>query len=114
MQGWGGGAMCPLPVQWEVMMVFDALLFNEARFSTTIQYDRSSWQLVLTGHAESFSTNRSRPRHLAAVELNLGAAWKAALEALTETQLQEAMGDVLDKRRMRALSARRDVLLATH
>ena len=111
--GRGGGAMCPLPEQWNAMMVFDALLFNEARFLTTIQYDRSSWQLVLTGHAASFGTSRSRPQHLAAVTLNIGATWRAALAALTETELQASMGDVLDKRRARALGARRDGLLAS-
>ena len=109
--GWGGGAMCPLPVQWEAMLIFDALIFNESRFTTTIQYDKSSWQLILTGHAGAFGTSKARPKHLAEVQLDPGPTWLAALRNLTDERLEEALGDVLDGRRIRALRARRDSLL---
>ena len=94
------------------MLIFDALLFNEARFSTTINYDRSSWQLVLTGHSGAFGTSKARPKHLVDVPLKPGPTWVAALQGLTEEQLDKALGDVLDRRRIRALRARRDALLA--
>ena len=109
--GWGGGAMCPLPVQWEAMLIFDALIYNESRFLTTIQYDKSSWQLVLTGHYDAFDTSKGRPRHLAEVPLRPGPTWQAAMRKLTDERLEEALGDVLDGRRIRALRARRDALL---
>jgi hypothetical protein len=38
-------------------------------------------------------------------------AWRAALEALDEPTLTSALGDVLDRRRIRALLQRRDHLL---
>jgi len=111
--GHGGGAMCPLDVQWEAMLIFDALVFNEGRFSTNIQYDRSSWQLILTGHAAAFGTSKKRPKHLVDVPLNPGPTWRSALRALSDEQLEAALGDVLDGRRIRALRARRDTLLTS-
>jgi hypothetical protein len=109
--GRGGSAYCPLPPQWEAMIVFDALILNEGRVTTSIRYDRSSWQLILTDHSAAFGTGTDRPRHLRDVRLNVGEAWERALRALTEERLDEALGDVLDGRRMRALRVRRDDLL---
>ncbi|MDH3533625.1 MAG: metallophosphoesterase [Gammaproteobacteria bacterium] len=112
--GSGGSAMCPLPEQWQAMLVFDALIFNEGRVATTIQYDRATWQLILVGHSRAFTTSKGRPRHLAEVPLEIGSSWAEALASLTDTGLEEWLGDVLDGRRMRALAARRDELLKLH
>lgn len=108
--GRGGSAMCPLSDQWDAMLVFDALILNEGRFGTTIQYDQTTWQLLLVGHANAFGTSKGRPKHLAEVSLKIGRSWKEALAALTDDVLAERLGDVLDKRRMRALGERRDLL----
>lgn len=109
--GQGGGATCPLPDQWDAMMVFDALIFNEARFATTIQYDPASWQLILTGHSKAFTTSKRRPGHLAEVQIKIGKTWRESLASLTEELLEERLGDVLDRKRRRALATRRDSLL---
>jgi len=108
--GRGGSAMCPLNDQWDAMLVFDALILNEGRFGTTILYDQSTWQLLLVGHANAFGTSKGRPKHLAEVSLKIGRSWTEALVALTDDVLAERLGDVLDKRRMRALGERRDSL----
>ncbi|MEJ2171207.1 MAG: metallophosphoesterase [Woeseiaceae bacterium] len=109
--GAGGGAMCPLPIQWGAMMVFDALIFNEGRTAENIRYDRSSWQLILAGHMRTFGTSKSRPPHLKDQQLSVGPTWQRALSALTEERLEAELGDVLDRRRLRALLARRDALI---
>jgi hypothetical protein len=109
--GTGGGAMCPLPIQWGAMMVFDALIFNEGRTAENIRYDRSSWQLILAGHMRTFGTSKSRPPHLKDQQLPVGPTWQRALSALTEERLEAELGDVLDRRRLRALLARRDALI---
>jgi len=109
----GIGASCPLADQWGAMLVFDALIFNEARFATTISYDRAATNLILTGHSKTFAASKSRPRQLDDVALDVGAAWQEALSSMTDQLLKEQLGDVLDKRRLRALGTRRDALLAT-
>ncbi len=110
--GYGGGAMCPLTDQWNAMFVFDALIFNDGRFLQTIQYSPDSWQLLLVGHANAFLARKGRPRHLEGRDLPLGKTWRDTLASITDDVLVEQLSGVLDKKRLAALSKRRDELLA--
>jgi hypothetical protein len=110
--GRGGSANCPLPEQWSAMYVFDSLIFNEGRALERMNYGADSWQLILVGHERAFGMGKGRPRHLASVDLAIGLGWKNALTALTDEVIENEFADVLDKRRRRALAARRDALLA--
>ena len=74
-------------------------------------YSPDIWQLILVGHDRAFSTSKGRPAHLAPVDIRIGAGWRAALESLNEEVIAAELGDVLDKRRRRALLRRRDELL---
>ena len=113
----GGSAWCPLDEQWQAMYLFDALIFNKDRHREFMHYSIDNWQLILTRHNESFTTNRSLSSHIDNVEnllgkkLNLGEGWRKALVALNEDDLTEQLGDVLDERRIKALIKRRDDLL---
>lgn len=110
-RGLGAGAWCPLNDQFAAMYVFDSLIYNEGRTRERIRYSTENFQLILVGHDRAFSTGRGRPPHLADVDLALTPAWTGALEALDEASLTEALGDVLDRRGIRALLRRRDGLL---
>ena len=110
--GRGGSAPCPLDLQWVKMYTFDALIYNEGRTRERTLYSTDAWQLVLIGHENAFSTRRGRPRHLEALSIELNPAWRESLAALTEERLEAELGDVLDPRRLRALLARRDDMLA--
>lgn len=109
--GRGGSAQCALDRQWGAMYVYDSLIHNEGRSLQRMLYSPDIWQLVLVGHDRAFSTKKGRPAHLANVDLQLGDAWQTALAGLDEEILEEALDGVLDKRRRRALLARRDKLL---
>lgn len=109
--GRGGSAWCPLPLQWDAMLVFDVLVHNEARVATSILYDQPNWQLILAGHGKTFSTRKDRPNHLENVELSVTPGWRRALESLNDEVLRQRLGDVLDPKRLRALATRRDILL---
>lgn len=109
--GRGGSAWCPLPEQWGAMYVFDALIHNPGRAQDRMLYSQDNWQLILTGHDVSFTTSRSRPAYLQELSLAVGHAWRQRLEALNEQAIGEAFADSLDRRRQRALLARRDQLL---
>jgi hypothetical protein len=114
----GGEAWCPLGEQWQAMYVFDALMYNQGRQQKNMFYSIDNWQLILTGHKHTFSNSRGLPTYVAnmraqtGAELQLGTGWQKALTALTDAYLNEQLGDVLDKRRLRALGKRRDDLLA--
>ncbi len=110
--GRGGSASCALPDQWGAMYVFDVLIYNEGRSMQRMLYDLSNWGLMLSEHDRAFSTRKGRPKHLKNVPLDVTSGWKAALSALSDEVLAEQLEDVLDKRRIRALAARRDELLA--
>ena len=109
--GRGYSATCPLPGQWAAMSIFDALIFNEGRNAESMLYDPDSWQLILVGHERAFRTKKGRPQRLENLTLTIGLAWKDALVALTDDIMEDRLGDVLGKRRRRALGMRRDELL---
>lgn len=109
--GRGASAQCSLNRQWGAMYVYDSLIYNEGRSLERMLYSPDIWQLVLVGHERAFATRKGRPGHLATVELQIGDAWQAALAGLDEAVLEQALDGVLDKRRRRALLARRDQLL---
>ena len=110
--GRGGSANCPLPQQWSSMYVFDVLIYNEGRTPTRIAYSPADWQLILLGHDRAFANDKDRPRHLQGVELEIGDGWRSALRALTDEVIEREFEGILDKRRQKALAARRDALLS--
>lgn len=61
--------------------------------------------------SNAFSSKKDRPKYLSNVDLQLTGTWLAALSALSNEVLAENLGDVLDKRRLLALSKGRDLLL---
>ncbi len=109
-QNVGGGASCPLPPQWEAMLIFDTLVANDSRRADTILYNLTSWQLILVGHEYAFTTAASKSTGLRDARIEIGPAWIAGLKSLDDDLLQETFGDVLDKRRIKALAKRRDLL----
>ena len=106
-------AWCPLADQYNLMYVFDTLVYNEGRSADEIEYTRSDWQLVLTGNRRLFAAKSNKPRYLASVDLTLPDRLIDRLKDLDEEQLTKQLGDVLDGRRRHALLNRRDLLLLT-
>jgi hypothetical protein len=109
--GLGVSAWCPLADQFSDMYLFDALIYNEAHTLDRIRYSNDNLQLLLLGHDQAFSTGRGRPAYLESMPVELSAGWRQALTSLDEAGLTRALGDVLDRRQIRALLARRDHLL---
>ncbi len=107
----GGGAACSLGDQWDAMYVFDVLIYNEGRSLQRMLYEAGVWRLMLSEHDRAFTTRKGRPRQLQGLDLELSAGWQQALATLSDDVLQENFSDVLDKRRLKALAARRDQLL---
>ena len=110
--GQGGSAWCSITDQWPAMYVFDVLVYNEGRTQQRMMYDRSTWRLILSEHDRAFAAKKGKPPHLRNASVVLNAGWIGALSQLTDKLLAENLGDVLDKKRLRSLSARRDQLLA--
>jgi hypothetical protein len=108
--GRGGSAWCAVQEQWNAMFVWDVLTYNEGRTGQNLLYSLDWWQVMLVGHDDAFSTKRGVPARLKQVPYEVGQAWKEAAAGLTEEKLTEALGDVLDSKRIRALAARAEAL----
>jgi len=111
-EGKGYRATCALGDQLMAMYVFDVLIYNEGRTRERMLYDLRDWGLMLVGHDRAFSTKNGRPRHLVNVPLEFSDGWQAALEALDEDVIAANLSDVVPKKRLRSLAARRDEILA--
>ena len=109
--GRGGSGWCPIRQQWNTMYIFDALIYNPGRGQSFMLYDTSNWSLFLVEHEKSFVNQNGRPAYLKDVPLDIGEQWQETLTGLSDDVLKAELGDVLDKRRLIALSKRRDGLL---
>ncbi len=109
-EGSGGSAWCAVQEQWNAMFVFDVLIYNEGRTGEDILYSLDWWQLMLVGHDTAFRARKGVPARLQSVPYEVGQAWRDAAAELSEQTLADAMGDVLDKKRLKALAARADKL----
>jgi hypothetical protein len=112
--GGGGGAWCPLPDQWGAMYVYDALIYNRSRGRSSMLYNLENWQLMLVNNRNTFDARTGRPRYLKKVPLNFNSFWYKALSGLDDETLTAILGDVLDKRRIKALAKRRDQLMENY
>ena len=110
--GMGKAAICPVGRQIDAMLVFDALVHNEARSPSSMVYDREEWSLMLVDHENAFSTDESLPADLVKVGLVVSDEWRAALLALDDKVLRKELVDALDKERLLALGKRRDALIS--
>ena len=108
--GSGGSAWCDVKEQWNAMFVFDVLTHNNSRNGRNILYSLDLWQLMLVGHQDAFAKRKGVPERLKSVPYEVGQGWKDAASGLSEEVLAEALGDVLDEKRVRALAARATAL----
>lgn len=108
----GGDAWCPLADQLASSYVFDALAGSEGRSADELRYTQASWQLALTGNRRLFGTSTAIPSHLRSQPLVISPRLRERLQSLDEEAVSAALGDVIDARRVQAILARRDLLLA--
>ncbi len=93
------------------MYLYDAPIHNPARTPLSMLYSPDNWQLMLVNHENSFGTKMNRPTYLKNIELTIGEQWRTALRNIDNEKLRKNLGDVLDRRRLRALAKRRDALI---
>lgn len=105
-------AWCPLRDQVNAMYAFDVLARNEGRSRDTMRYRPEDWALALTDNRRLFAPSVNPPQYLRDVPIEVPEHLAARLASLTEAELTERLGDVLDDARRRAILARRDRLLA--
>ena len=103
---------CDLNRQKRAMLIFDILINNPARSPLTMLYQDGDWRLILVDHSMAFGAKMAPNVKLDVFEEGIEEQWRKALEMLDERTLTESLQNVLDEKRLAALSVRRDALLA--
>jgi len=96
-------------MQWHVMALFDALIYNDDRTAANILYDQD-WTMWLIDHTRSFTRISSLPEPLLFkyCERNV---WNRLLN-LDEGAVKEALSEYLRSQEISALLKRREELIA--
>jgi len=109
-----GGPPTPPPIhmaRWNKQMIrakmFDCLIYNKDPNLGNWLVD-PAWNLLLIDHTRSFTADKKMAHDLQRIDSEL---WQR-MKALTEEQLTQALDKWLDKRMIRGLLARRDIMQA--
>ena len=96
-------------MQWQVMRVFDALIYNDDRNAGNILYD-SDWNLWMIDHTRSFSriSDLPEPSQIKHCERNL---WERLCH-LNEEEVEKTIGEYIQSVELKALFKRREKLIA--
>ena len=109
--GKGQTATCPLGLQQDAMLVFDALTQNASRTPSSMVYIPGDWALMLVDNAGAFDDSKDRFAYLRSLGAAIGDEWQAALREIDDDVLRAELGDVLNGKQLRALGKRRDALI---
>lgn len=100
-----------LSVQWGVMRVFDALIFNFDRNLANQLITTSDWKLHLIDHSRSFRTLKTLPESFEDSPVTVPRELVSRIQALDEPQLREKLRGLVSRVQIKALLARRDKIL---
>jgi hypothetical protein len=95
--------------QYQIMKVFDQLIYNTDRNQTNILYDKD-WKLWMIDHTRAFRTSKSLldAKGLERCDRQL----LAAMKLLNEADLKRELGKYIRPAEIAAILARRDKLVA--
>ena len=107
-----GVQLAGLAQQKAMMRLFDALILNVDRRVENWLLDKDTWELYMIDHSRAFRGRKKLPSEFTDQRARLSQALYASLEELTEERLTQLMGDLISELQIRALLARRDLILA--
>lgn len=107
---------CPMRRQYELLKVFDALIFNQDRSQQNLTFQRDIWRLTLIDHSRAFEAERRLPKTILKYQdfLVVRPALARRLETLTRADLDETMTPYLSSPQISAILKRRDRLLKNY
>lgn len=102
---------CASGSDFDLLLVLDALMGQEARNGTNLSYDRVNWLIYLTEQHKAFSTQVRLPRYMANQSIVLAPLVIEKLRSLDQDMLVMALGEYLNNRQIQAILGRRDLIL---
>ena len=106
------GGWCDVGAEYQLAYAFDAVIDNKGRGFDGYLYDADAATLFLSGHAAAFSTSKDVLEPLEPQLEKTGSEMRRRLAALDEAAVAAAVGELLDRRQVKALLQRRDRVLA--
>jgi len=97
--------------QLQLMYAFDLLIANTGRSVDNVNFRQRTWELFQTSHRRAFANGRKLPRGLRAEAITLTPGMRNALLDLNEDNLQQALGQWLNRKAIRALLSRRNAMI---
>jgi len=114
-KGLSPGNWCPMVSQYELLKVFDALIYNQDRTQQNLTFDPSYWRMVLIDHSRSFETSSAFPANVKnSSYLVVSPAVAKILAILTEENVKVATRGYLKPVQVRKIIIRRDKLLKSY
>ena len=99
------GGHCDINAMYNLMNVFDILVFNADRNLGNILYDTRTWNLWLIDHTRAFSSQRGIPRMVSGARIHISPEMDAALRRITRDHLGP-IEPYLHRRQVQALIER--------
>ncbi len=106
-----GPQMAELARQKATMRLFDALILNVDRRPENWLVDNETWNLYLIDHGRAFRTQKSLPEGFVDKKSRISRELYEKLQALDETQLVELFEGLITNAQVKALLARRDLIV---
>lgn len=103
--------VCDVQEQYDLMRVFDILIFNEDRNQTNVLFEKDRGLVRLIDHSRAFRTHSGRPASFKESRIRMPQVLADRLRTLDRDILYELVGDYIGRKPMRALLKRRDQIL---
>lgn len=110
-RGHSSSRWCSIPMQLELLHVFDLLIGNFDRSGSSMGYVEPLWDLRAYEHGEAFGLEHSLPDAVNAIDANLPPLVQEALRSLNEQNISHTLSQLLNQQQIKALLARRDAIL---
>lgn len=102
---------CSIPLQLELLHIFDLLIGNFDRSNGSMGYIEHLWDLRAYEHDQAFGLQHLLPKSARHEDTNLPPSVREALRSLNNENVTQTLGQLLDQEQIKALLARRDVIL---
>lgn len=102
---------CSLPMQQQLLEVFDLLIGNTGRSGSAARYTLPLWDLEAVENGDTFNSAHTLPKSAEKLAPDLPQSLRTALLSLDTINLTMALGEHLEDEQIAALLSRRDAIL---
>jgi hypothetical protein len=102
---------CKQYEQYRLRFIFDILIYNDDRNLTNILWTKKDFMLRFIDHSLAFRTTEKRPKQYRKVSLQVSDLLRSRLQSLNEADLKRELSAYLHPKQIKAILARRDLIL---